>query len=166
VAAIPFIIGTSFIVAAAAVPAPTEALVGALVIFMSVASYSTKRGHSERVAAPFLRFWPLVFVLAGFVLMKREATSRATGRARRRSACRRRAGATLKRVPHTDVEREILRRVRTARGPGGAAIAGARAQGALRAFLLGRYLRARGDTLILDPSEYVAGARAPRDSVQ
>jgi hypothetical protein len=77
--AIPFIIGTSFIIASASVPRNNAgSVIGALVIFMSTASFLYEKGTiSERVAAPFLRFWPFVFVLSGFILMRRDASTRA-----------------------------------------------------------------------------------------
>ena len=57
--AIPFIIGTSFIIASACVPRNNAgSVIGALVIFMSTASFLYEKGTiSERVASPFLRFW-------------------------------------------------------------------------------------------------------------
>lgn len=78
--AIPTIVGVSFVVAGAQRP-PTSAgvVVGSMVILMGTASYLYEIGTiSERVASPFLRCWPLVFVLAGFVLMKRQTRTRET----------------------------------------------------------------------------------------
>jgi hypothetical protein len=75
---IPTIIGVSFIVAGAKRP-PTSAgvVVGSMVILMGTASFLYETGTiSERVAKPFLRFWPLVLILAGFVLMKRQVRAR------------------------------------------------------------------------------------------
>lgn len=157
---IPFIIGTSFLVAAAAVPgraANGGTVVGSLVIFASVASYLYETGTiSERVAAPFLRFWPLVFVLAGFVLMRRDAVSRAA-----------RAVAPAPNTPprvnpfeagalSADIENEILRRVRAARTPHGAAMTLVRELKARfpRYAWVGIY-RLRGNILTLDETEYM-----------
>lgn len=157
----PFIIGTSFLVAAAAVPgraANGGTVVGSLVIFASVASYLYETGTiSERVAAPFLRFWPLVFVLAGFVLMRRDAASRA---AHARNAA---ATATARRVNpfeagalSADLDNEILRRVRAAHSPHGAAMTLVREL--KRRFphysWVGIY-RLRGEVLTLDETEYM-----------
>jgi hypothetical protein len=75
---IPTIIGASFIVAGAKRP-PTSAgvVVGSMVILMGAASFLYETGTiSVRVASPFLRFWPLVLILAGFVLMKRQVRAR------------------------------------------------------------------------------------------
>jgi hypothetical protein len=77
---IPTIVGVSFIVAGARRP-PTSVgiVVGSMVILMGTASFLYETGTiSERVASPFLRFWPLVLVFAGFVLMKRQARPRDT----------------------------------------------------------------------------------------
>jgi len=153
--AIPFIIGASFIVASTSVPGTIAgSVVGALVIFMSVTCYLYEVGIiSERVAAPFLRFWPLVFVLAGFVLMRRDATTRA-GSARANAAPRTNpfeAGALS-----TDVENDIMRRVRAAKSAHGAAMTLVRElKGRFDRFSWVGIYRLQGETLVLDESEFV-----------
>jgi GAF domain-containing protein len=156
---IPFIIGTSFLVAAAAVPgraANGGTVVGSLVIFASVASYLYETGTiSERVAAPFLRFWPLVFVLAGFVLMRRDAAARVS-HARTAAAPAARVNPFEAGALSTDIENEILRRVRAARTPHGAAMTLVRElrRRFPRYTWVGIY-RLRGDILTLDETEYM-----------
>ena len=153
--AIPFIIGTSFIVASAAVPRTNAgSVIGALVIFMSTASFLYETGTiSERVASPFLRYWPLVFVLAGFILMRRDATARAQ-QVRTQAPARSNhfeAGALS-----TDVENEIIRRVRAAGAPHAAAttLVGELKNRFERFSWVGIY-RMHGDTLVLDEAEYL-----------
>jgi GAF domain-containing protein len=151
---IPFIIGTSFIVASAAVPRTNAgSVVGALVIFMSTASFLYETGTiSERIASPFLRFWPFVFVLAGFILMRRDAT-------RAQSA---RAQATVPANPYdagalsTDIEKEILRRVRAAGAPHAATTTLVRElKSRFERFSWVGVYRMQGDTLVLDDAEYL-----------
>jgi GAF domain-containing protein len=155
--AIPFIIGTSFIVASVAVPHTNAgSVVGALVIFMSTASFLYETGTiSERVASPFLRFWPFVFVLAGFILMRRDATTRAQqARAQAPRTNQFEAGALS-----TDTENEIMRKMRAAGGPQAAA-------GVLVRELKNRFerfswvgiYRMHGDTLVLDDAEFLGTA--------
>jgi L-methionine (R)-S-oxide reductase len=156
--AIPFIIGTSFIVASAAVPRTNAgSVIGALVIFMSTASFLYETGTiSQRVASPFLRFWPLVFVLTGFILMRRDASSRA-------QQAREHAQAQQSRTNHfeagalsTDVANEIIRRVRAAGAPHAAAttLVGELKNRFERFSWVGIY-RMHGDTLVLDDAEYL-----------
>ena len=157
---IPTIVGVSFIVAGAKRP-PTSAgvVVGSMVILMGTASFLYEIGTiSERVASPFLRCWPLVFVLAGFVLMKRDARARdasttvGTGE-------RGRASAFDQGALSTDVENAILRRVRGAQGSRDAA-------GALVHELKNRFdrfswvgiYRVSGDLLSLDDAEFVGAS--------
>jgi GAF domain-containing protein len=151
---IPFIIGTSFIVASTTMPGTLAgSVVGALVIFMSVTCFLYEVGTiSERVAAPFLRFWPLVFVLAGFVLMRRDATTRAlSARAGAPRSNPFEAGALS-----TDIENEITRRVRAAKSSHGAAMALVRElKGRFDRFSWVGIYRLQGETLVLDESEYV-----------
>ena len=155
---IPTIVGVSFVVAGAKRP-PTSlgVVVGSMVILMGTASFLYEIGTiSERVASPFLRCWPLVFVLAGFVLMKREARTReaapewnhATG-----------SNPFDQGALSTDVENAILRRVRGAHGSRAAA-------GALVRELKDRFerfswvgiYRLQGDLLSLDDAEFVGAA--------
>jgi GAF domain-containing protein len=156
---IPFIIGTSFIVAAASIRNTNGgSVIGALVILMSAASLLYETGTiSERVAAPFLRFWPLVLVLAGFVLMRRDAASRAT-------AARAMAGGSAPRGAHpheagalaTDEENDILRRVRAAKSAHGAAMTLVRElKGRFDRYSWVGIYRLHGDTLTLDEAEFV-----------
>jgi GAF domain-containing protein len=158
---IPLIIGASFIVAAATVRgASTNAgsVVGALVVFMSAASYLYETGTiSERVAAPFIRFWPLVFVLAGFVLMRRNASSRAMGaRAAAGAAARLRTNPFEAGALSTDIENEILRRVRAAQSAHGAAMTLVRElKSRFERFSWVGIYRLQGDTLTLDETEYM-----------
>jgi GAF domain-containing protein len=153
--AIPFIIGTSFIVASAAVPRTNAgSVIGALVIFMSTASFLYEKGTiSERVASPFLRYWPVVFVLAGLILMRRDASTRAQ-QARSQPTVRSNpfeAGALS-----TDVENEIIRRVRSASGPHEAAVALVRElKHRFERFSWVGIYRMQGDTLVLDDAEYL-----------
>jgi L-methionine (R)-S-oxide reductase len=156
--AIPFIIGTSFIVASASVPSNNAgSVIGALVIFMSTASFLYETGTiSERVASPFLRFWPLVFVLSGFILMRRDATARAQN-IRTQTQTQHNpfeAGALS-----TDVENEIMRRVRAAASPHAAAVALVRELKVRfdRFSWVGIY-RMQGDALVLDDAEYLGPA--------
>lgn len=157
---IPTIVGVSFIVAGAKRP-PTSAgiVVGSMVILMGTASFLYETGTiSVRVASPFLRFWPLVLVLAGFVLMKREARTREAASASSKS---------LDAHSHpfdqgalsTDVENAIMRRVRGAAGSQDAA-------GALVRELKARFdrfswvgiYRLQGDLLALDDAEFVGAS--------
>jgi GAF domain-containing protein len=153
---IPTIVGVSFIVAGANRP-PTSAgiVVGSMVILMGTASFLYETGTiSVRVASPFLRFWPLVLVLAGFVLMKRDARSREASAAPARFADAHHSfdqGALS-----TDVENAIMRRVRVPvrtppRVPG-------RELKALRPFSWVGIYRLQGDLLALDDAEFVGGA--------
>jgi GAF domain-containing protein len=152
---IPFIIGASFIVASAAVPRTNAgSVIGALVIFMSTASFLYEKGTiSERVASPFLRFWPLVFVLAGFILMRRAASTRAQ-QARAQTPPRSNpfeAGALS-----TDLENEIMRRVRAAGGPQAAATTLVRElKNRFERFSWVGIYRMQGDALVLDDAEYL-----------
>lgn len=150
---IPFIIGTSFIVASASVPRTNAgSVIGALVIFMSTASFLYETGTiSERVASPFLRFWPLVFLLAGFILMRRDSSTRAQSVQSQARTNQFEAGALS-----TDVENEIIRRVRDAGAPQAAAMALVRELKARfdRFSWVGIY-RMQGDTLVLDDAEYL-----------
>jgi len=151
--AIPFIIGTSFIVASASVPRHNAgSVIGALVIFMSTASFLYEKGIiSERVASPFLRFWPLVFVLSGFILMRRDAATRAHNAEPLARVNPFDAGALS-----TDLENEILRRVRAAKGSQAAA-------GALVRELKARFerfswvgiYRVQDGALVLDDHEFL-----------
>jgi GAF domain-containing protein len=151
--AIPFIIGTSFIIASAAVPSNNAgSVIGALVIFMSTASFLYEKGTiSERVASPFLRFWPLVFVMSGFILMRRDAGSRVTNVPAPARVNPFEAGALS-----TDIEKEILRRVRAAAGPQAAAIELVRELKARfeRFSWVGIY-RMQDGALVLDDAEYL-----------
>jgi L-methionine (R)-S-oxide reductase len=152
---IPFIIGTSFIVASASVPRTNAgSVIGALVIFMSTASFLYETGTiSERVASPFLRFWPLVFVLAGFILMRRDASSRAqSARAQVQSHANQFEAGALS----TDVENEIMRRVRAAGGPQAAAMTLVRElKSRFERFSWVGIYRMQGEALVLDDAEYL-----------
>jgi L-methionine (R)-S-oxide reductase len=153
--AIPFIIGTSFIIASASVPRNNAgSVIGALVIFMSTASFLYETGTiSERVASPFLRFWPLVFVLSGFILMRRDANTRAQN-----------ARAEMPRADNPfeagalsiDIEKEILRHVRAAKEPHAAATALVRELKArfARFSWVGIYRMQEG-ALVLDDAEFL-----------
>lgn len=153
--AIPFIIGTSFIIASASVPRTNAgSVIGALVIFMSTASFLYEKGIiSERVASPFLRFWPFVFVLAGFILMRRDATQRA----------QQSHASASEPVNHfdagalsTDVENEIMRRVRAATGPRAATVTlVSELKTRFERFSWVGVYRMQGDTLVLDDAEYM-----------
>src|SRR5262249_5179304 len=108
---------------------------------------------SERVAAPFLRFWPFAFVLSGFILMRRDATARAQ---------QTRALATAPVNPYdagalsTDIEKEILRRVRAARGSQAAATAVVRElKGRFARFSWVGIYRMHDGALVLDDAEYL-----------
>jgi GAF domain-containing protein len=155
--AIPFIIGTSFIVASTSVPGTIAgSVVGALVIFMSVTCYLYEVGTiSERVAAPFLRFWPLVFVLAGFVLMRRDATTRALS-ARSSTPGAPPANPFEAGALSTDVENDIMRRVRAAKSSHGAAMTLVRElKNRFERFSWVGIYRLQGETLVLDEAEFV-----------
>ncbi|HKW14265.1 MAG TPA: GAF domain-containing protein [Candidatus Krumholzibacteria bacterium] len=153
--AIPFIIGTSFIIASASVPRNNAgSVIGALVIFMSTASFLYEKGTiSERVAAPFLRFWPFVFVLSGFILMRRDASSRAqSARAQAPMPVNAHEAGALS----MDIEKEILRRVRAAKGSHAAATTLVRELKARfeRFSWVGIY-RLQDGELVLDDAEYL-----------
>lgn len=157
---IPMIIGASFITAGASCP-PGNApvIVGGMVFALSAASFLYETEViSTRVAEPFIRFWPLVLVFAGFVLMKRESRQRETVAVPAESAAAHAndfdAGALS-----TDVENEILRKVRSAQGSRGAATALVRELKSRfdRYSWVGIY-RLHGDALTLDPSEYMGPA--------
>lgn len=152
---IPFIIGTSFIIASASVPTNNAgSVIGALVIFMSTASFLYEKGTiSERVAAPFLRFWPFVFVLSGFILMRRDASTRAQGA---------RTQAIAPESPYDvgalsmDIEKEILRSVRAARGSHAAATTLVRElKGRFERFSWVGIYRMHEGALVLDDAEYL-----------
>jgi GAF domain-containing protein len=151
--AIPFIIGTSFIIASASVPRNNAgSVIGALVIFMSTASFLYEKGTiSERVAAPFLRFWPFVFVLAGFILMRRDTRAQSARAVVTKPVNPYEAGALS-----TDIEKEILRRVRAARGSHAAAttLVNELKDRFERFSWVGIY-RMHGDALVLDDAEYL-----------
>lgn len=69
---IPLIAGAALIVTSTArrIGGPTV-LAGAAMIFVAAAGILYETGAiSERVASPFLRFWPLVLVVAGVVILK------------------------------------------------------------------------------------------------
>jgi GAF domain-containing protein len=111
-----------------------------------------------RVASPFLRFWPLVLVLAGFVLMKRDARTREVVAAVDRNAANK-SHSFDQGALSTDVENAILRRVRGAHGSRDAA-------GALVQELKARFdryswvgiYRLQGDLLSLDDAEFVGAS--------
>jgi GAF domain-containing protein len=155
---IPTIVGVSFVVAGAKRP-PTSAgvVVGSMVILMGTASFLYEIGTiSERVASPFLRWWPLVFVLAGFVLMKRQARARDAAPEWAHAAG---SNPFDEGALSTDVENAILRRVRGAHGSRAAA-------GALVRELKDRFerfswvgiYRLQGDLLSLDDAEFVGAS--------
>jgi len=156
---IPTIIGVSFIVAGAKRP-PTSAgvVVGSMVILMGTASFLYETGTiSERVAKPFLRFWPLVLVMAGFVLMKRQTRAREVAAVTERAPA---GGNSFDQgALSTDIENAILRRVRGAHGSRDAA-------GALVRELKDRFdrfswvgiYRLQGDLLSLDDREFVGAS--------
>ncbi len=155
--AIPFIIGTSFIVASAAVPRTNAgSVIGALVIFMSTASFLYETGTiSARVASPFLRFWPVVFVLAGFILMRRDASTRAQ-QVRTQPPQPARTNHFEAGALSTDIENEIIRRVRSAGGPHPAATALVRElKNRFERFSWVGIYRMQGDTLVLADAEYL-----------
>ncbi len=152
--AIPMVIGVSLFVAGKVTASTAGIVVGALVILMSATSFLYKTGIvSERVAAPFIRFWPLVLVLAGFVLMKRSARLLEQGGGTPPAT---RVNPFDAGALSSDVEDEILARVRTAHGSRAAA-------GVLVSELKKRFerfswvgiYRLQGDTLTLDDAEYV-----------
>jgi GAF domain-containing protein len=152
--AIPLVIGVACFVAGKTAASNAGIVVGALVILMSAASFLYKTGViSDRVAAPFIRFWPLVLVLAGFVLMKRSARLLEPG-AGTPPATRVNpfdAGALS-----SDVEDEIIARVRSARGSRGAAAALVNElKKRFERFAWVGIYRLHGDTLTLDEAEFV-----------
>ncbi len=152
--AMPLVIGIACFVAGKSVTSNPGIVVGALVILMSAASFLYKTGTiSERVAGPFIRFWPLVLVLAGFVLMKR----------RTRIADVTAAGQPVPPVNpfdagtlSSDVEDEIIARVRAARGSRVAAstLVNELKRRFERFAWVGIY-RLQGEVLTLDEAEYV-----------
>ncbi len=156
---IPTIVGVSFIVAGAnRSPASAGIVVGSIVILMGTASFLYETGTiSARVAQPFLRFWPLIFVLAGFVLMKRESRARDT--VNDGGVARRHDDAFEQGALSTDIENAILRRVRGAAGSSAAA-------GVLVNELKTRFdrfswvgiYRLQGDLLSLDDAEFVGAS--------
>ncbi|HEU4929935.1 MAG TPA: GAF domain-containing protein [Candidatus Krumholzibacteria bacterium] len=153
---IPMIVGVSFVVAGATRP-PTSAgiVVGSMVILMGSACLLYEMGTiSARVAQPFLRWWPLVLVMAGFVLMKRDA------RVRESSVSVPRTGSALHSFEQgalsTDVENAILRRVRGAGGSRDAAIALiSELKNRFERFSWVGIYRLQGDLLSLDDAEFV-----------
>ena len=155
----PMIIGAAFITAGASCPPGNSGIiVGAMVFALAAASFLYETGViSTRVAEPFIRFWPLVLVLAGFVLMKRDLRRRETQAPANEPLARSNqfdAGALS-----TDIENEILRKLRVAQGSRGAATALVRELKSRfeRYSWVGIY-RLHGETLTLDPSEYVGPA--------
>lgn len=152
--AIPLVIGIALFAGGKVMASTGGIVVGALVILMSATSFLYQYGIiSERVAAPFIRFWPLVLVLAGFVLMKRSARLLEQG-AGTPPATRVNpfdAGALS-----SDVEDEIFARVRAARGSRGAAAAlVSELKKRFERFAWVGVYRLHGDTLTLDEAEYV-----------
>ncbi len=152
---IPMIVGVAFVVAGATRP-PTSAgiVVGSMVILMGSACLLYEMGTiSARVAQPFLRWWPLVLVMAGFVLMKRDARVRESSQSAPRASS---ASHPFEGALSTDVENAILRRVQSAGGSRDAAIA-------LVNELKNRFdryswvgiYRLHGDQLSLDDAEFV-----------
>lgn len=157
---IPTIVGVSFIVAGATRP-PTSAgiVVGSMVILMGTASFLYETGTiSVRVASPFLRFWPLVLVLAGFVLMKRDARTREVVAAVDGDAAPK-SHPFDQGALSTDIENAILRRVRDAHGSRDAARALVHELKARfeRYSWVGIY-RLQGDLLSLDDAEFVGAS--------
>ncbi|MDH5270835.1 MAG: GAF domain-containing protein [Candidatus Krumholzibacteria bacterium] len=152
--AIPLVIGIACFAAGKVVASNAGIVVGALVILMSATSFLYKTGViSERVAGPFIRFWPLVLVLAGFVLMKRSARLLEPG-AGTPPATRINpfdAGALS-----SDVEDEIFARVRATTGSrGAAAVLVTELKKRFERFAWVGVYRLSGDTLTLDEAEYV-----------
>ena len=156
---IPMIVGVAFVVAGATRP-PTSAgiVVGSMVILMGSACLLYEMGTiSARVAQPFLRWWPLVLVMAGFVLMKRDA------RVRESALATPRPGSGLHPFEQgalsTDVENAILRQVR---GAGGSRDAATALVNELKTRFdrfswVGIY-RLHGDLLSLDDAEFVGAS--------
>ena len=152
--ALPLVVGVACFAAGKSVSSNAGIVVGALVILMSATCFLYKTGIiSERVASPFIRFWPLVLVLAGFVLMKRrtriiDVTTAAQPGPRVNPFD---AGTLF-----SDVEDEIIAHVRSARDSRGAA--GTLVHELKRRFdrfaWVGVY-RLHGDVLTLDDAEYV-----------
>ncbi len=153
--AIPLVIGISCFAAGKTVASNAGIVVGALVILMSATSFLYEMGTiSERVAAPFIRFWPLVLVLAGFVLMKRHASRLREGSMPEgRSPVRENPFDTGALSP--DVENEIATRVRAARANLRAAVLANELKTRFERFSWVGIYRLRGDALTLDDSEYV-----------
>ena len=152
--AIPLVIGIACFVAGKSVASNAGIVVGALIILMSAACSLYKTGIiSERVAAPFIRFWPLVLVLAGFVLMKRSARLLEAGSGTPPAT---RVNPFDAGALSSDVEDEIIARVRSARGSRGAAIALVNElKKRFERFAWVGIYRLHGDTLTLDEAEYV-----------
>ncbi len=152
--AIPLVIGISLFIAGKSASSNAGIVVGALAILMSAASFLYEVGTiSERVAAPFIRFWPLVLVLAGFVLMKRRVRITDVTTAVQSSP---RVNPFDAGALSSDVEDEIIARVRGARGSrGAAAILVNELKVRFPRFAWVGIYRLHGDTLTLDDAEYV-----------
>jgi L-methionine (R)-S-oxide reductase len=152
--AIPLVIGISLFIAGKSAASNAGIVVGALVILMSAASFLYEVGTiSERVAAPFIRFWPLVLVLAGFVLMKRRTRIVDVTTAVQPSP---RVNPFDAGALSSDVEDEIIARVRGARGSrGAAAVLVNELKARFPRFAWVGIYRLHGDTLTLDDAEYV-----------
>ena len=161
---IPMIVGVSFVVAGATRP-PTSAgiVVGSMVILMGSACLLYEMGTiSARVAQPFLRWWPLVLVMAGFVLMKRDARVREGALSAPRAGS---ASHAFEGALSTDVENAILRRVRSAGGSRDAAIALVNElKNRFDRFSWVGIYRVHGDQLSLDDAEF-AGASPQHRSI-
>jgi GAF domain-containing protein len=76
----PLIAGVGFLAESAVSSHGTPALItgSAIVIFTLVAFFVETRFVDPRVASPFVRFWPLVLVLAGVVLWKTKPKHRSS----------------------------------------------------------------------------------------
>ncbi|HEX5132783.1 MAG TPA: GAF domain-containing protein [Candidatus Krumholzibacteria bacterium] len=152
--AIPMVIGVACFIAGKSVASNAGIVIGALVILMSATSFLYKFGIiSERVAAPFIRFWPLVLVLAGFVLMKRRTRIIDPAIAAQPGP---RVNPFDAGALSSDAEDEIIARVRAARGSrGAAAILVNELKSRFERFAWVGIYRLHGDILTLDEAEYV-----------
>jgi len=75
----PMIAGVAFLAESAAnVDGTPSLIVGSAIILFTAAAFLLETGAvNPRVASPFVRFWPLVLILAGVVMIKARAGSRA-----------------------------------------------------------------------------------------
>jgi len=161
----PLIAGVGFLAESAASSNGTPALItgSAIVIFTLVAFFVETSFINPRVASPFIRFWPLVLILAGVVLLKTHPKRHGSDNTDMEELRHLIDDGETGGIPK-DLEGKLMEKVSAAGDPGAAASALVHGlKSSLPSYSWVGLYRLAGDTLTLSDNDYVGSTPEYRE---